>query len=132
MHRARGGLPARVRSAWAWSARGARAAALAAIALAAPLAGADPAATLRDADLKLGERLISEHRCAGCHIRRVGGDGSAIYQPRGRINTPAALLAMVDYCSQELSLGLFPEEIAAMAAVLQRDHYRFDAAPAGR
>ena len=35
------------------------------------------------ADLALGERLIREHRCAECHVRRVGGDGSAIYRPQG-------------------------------------------------
>jgi hypothetical protein len=32
---------------------------------------------------------------------------------------------MVDMCSNELNLGLFPEEVTAVAAVLQRDHYRF-------
>ena len=83
----------------------------------------------RDADLPLGQRLMGEHACAACHIRRVGGDGSDIYNPRGRINTPGALRGMVDYCSTELNLGLFPEEVTAIAAVLQRDHYRFPAAP---
>ena len=83
----------------------------------------------RDADLPLGQRLLGEHACAACHIRRVGGDGSDIYNPRGRINTPGALRGMVDYCSTELNLGLFPEEVTAIAAVLQRDHYRFPAAP---
>ena len=34
---------------------------------------------------------------------------------------------MVDYCSSELSLSLFPEEVKAVAGVLQRDHYRFPA-----
>ena len=34
---------------------------------------------------------------------------------------------MVEYCSTELNLGLFPEEVTAIAAVLQRDHYRFTA-----
>ena len=33
---------------------------------------------------------------------------------------------MVDYCSTELNLGLFPEEVTAVAAVLDRDHYRFE------
>ena len=79
----------------------------------------------RDADLALGMKLIQEHKCAECHTRRVGGDGSAIYKPQGRINTPGALRGMVDYCSTELNLGLFPEEVTAMAAVLQREHYRF-------
>ena len=79
----------------------------------------------RDADLALGEKLIQEHQCNACHTRRVGGDGSAIYKPQGRINTPGALRGMVDYCATELNLGLFPEEVTAVAAVLQRDHYRF-------
>ena len=35
---------------------------------------------------------------------------------------------MVDLCSTELKLSLFPEEVTAVAAVLQRDHYRFPAA----
>lgn len=80
-----------------------------------------------DADLALGEKLIVENKCSACHVRKVGGDGSAIYRPAGRINTPGALRGMVDYCSTELNLGLFPEEITAVAGVLQRDHYRFPA-----
>jgi len=82
-----------------------------------------------DADILLGEKLIAEHRCAECHVRRVGGDGSAIYRPKGRINNPGALRGMVDYCSVELKLSLFPEEVTAIAGVLQRDHYRFPATP---
>jgi hypothetical protein len=34
---------------------------------------------------------------------------------------------MVEMCSTELNLGLFPEDVAAVAGVLQRDHYRFPA-----
>lgn len=79
----------------------------------------------KDADLALGERLLEEHACDECHARRVGGDGRAIYRPAGRISTPGALRGMVDYCSTELKLGLFPEETTAIAAVLQRDHYKF-------
>jgi hypothetical protein len=80
----------------------------------------------RDADLPLGDKLIQEHRCSDCHARRTGGDGSAIYRPKGRINTAAALRGMVDYCSVELKLSLFDEEVTAIAAVLDRDHYRFE------
>ncbi len=80
-----------------------------------------------DADLALGEKLIRDSRCTACHVRRVGGDGSSIYRPQGRINSPGALRGMVDYCSSELSLSLFPEEVKAVAGVLQRDHYRFPA-----
>ena len=77
------------------------------------------------ADLKLGEKLIAENKCVACHQQKVGGDGSAIYRPAGRINSTKALLGMVDFCAIQLKLGLFPEEIAAMAAVLNRDHYHF-------
>lgn len=77
------------------------------------------------ADLALGERLIRESQCDACHARRVGGDGNDIYNPKGRISTPGALRGMVEYCNTELNLGFFPEEVTAIAAVLQRDHYRF-------
>ena len=77
------------------------------------------------ADLALGEKLIRENNCAQCHARQVGGDGSAIYRPLGRINTPAALRSMVEMCNTRLNLQLFPEEVDAMAAVLNRDHYKF-------
>ncbi len=82
-------------------------------------------AIFRGADLALGERLIREHRCSECHARRVGGDGRDIYNPKGRISTPGALRGMVELCNTEMNLGLFPEEVTAVAAVLQRDHYRF-------
>jgi hypothetical protein len=107
--------------------------------LAAALALAVASATLaqtpelfRDADLKLGEKLIRDNRCSECHARKVGGDGAAIYRPAGKINTPGALRGMVDYCSTELNLGLFAEEVSAVAAVLQRDHYRFGISPAAQ
>ena len=77
------------------------------------------------ADLALGEKLIRENGCAQCHARQVGGDGSAIYRPTGRINTASALRGMVEMCNTRLNLQLFPEEVDAIAAVLNRDLYRF-------
>lgn len=91
----------------------------------APAAAQTAAALYQEADLPLGERLLREHRCTECHIRKVGGDGSAIYRPAGRINTPGALRGMVDQCNLELNLSLFPDEVTSIAAVLNRDHYRF-------
>lgn len=93
-----------------------------------PAAAQAPISPLfKEADLPLGVKLIAEHQCTACHLRRVGGDGSAIYRPKGKVNTPGLLRGMVDYCSTELNLGLFPEEVTAVAAVLDRDHYRFAA-----
>lgn len=88
-------------------------------------AQAQGAAIFRGADLALGEQLIQQNRCNQCHAEKVGGDGSGIYRPLGRINTAGLLRGMVEQCSTTLNLQLFPEEVTAMAAVLNRDHYRF-------
>ena len=82
-------------------------------------------ALFKDADLKLGTQLIAGNKCDSCHQGRVGGDGSAIYKPLGRINTPGFLRGMVEQCNTELNLGFFPEEVTAVADVLNRDHYKF-------
>ena len=92
---------------------------------AAGLANAQQHALFKDADLKAGETLIAENQCNECHIRRVGGNGSAIYNPKGRINTAGALRGMVEYCNTELNLGFFPEDTNAVAAVLNKQHYKF-------
>lgn len=90
-----------------------------------PVAGAQSMPEIfRGADLALGERLIKEHRCVECHVRKVGGDGASIYRPAGRISTAGFLRGMVEQCNTELNLGLFPDEVTAVAAVLNRDHYR--------
>lgn len=87
--------------------------------------GQGAAVLYKDADLPLGEKLLREHRCAACHSRQVGGDGSAIFRPAGRINSPGLLRGMVEQCNTELNLSLFPEEVTSISAVLNRDHYRF-------
>ena len=92
--------------------------------LGSSLAHAQPA-IFKDADYKLGEKLITESKCAACHVAKVGGDGSAIYKPQGRINTAAFLRGMVEQCNTELNLGMFPEDVTSVAAVLNRDHYKF-------
>ena len=79
----------------------------------------------KDADLQLGTQLIAQNNCDSCHQKRVGGNGSAMYKPQGRINTPGFLRGMVEQCNTELNLGFFPEEVTAVAAVLNRDHYKF-------
>ena len=101
------------------------------LALALPAAAQTAAPTVLHqfpgADLALGAKLIQEHRCEACHAKKVGGNGTAVYRPAGRINNPGALLTMVERCNTELNFGLFPEDVASVAAVLQRDHYRFPA-----
>ena len=82
-------------------------------------------AIFKNADLQLGVKLIADNKCAACHVLKVGGDGSAIYKPQGRINTAAFLRGMVEQCNTQLNLGMFPEEVDAVAAVINRDHYKF-------
>ena len=93
---------------WAWAGR----------------AAAEPD-IFKGADLKLGAELIASHPCDQCHVRNVGGDGSDIYNPKGRIQSAPLLRGMVEYCNTQLNLGFFPEEVTAVAAVLNRDHYKF-------
>jgi hypothetical protein len=82
-------------------------------------------AIYRGADLKLGEQLIAQNRCVQCHAEKFGGDGNSIYRPAGRINTAGLLRGMVEQCNSMLNLQMFPEEVTAVAAVLNRDHYKF-------
>ncbi|WP_226492908.1 hypothetical protein [Hydrogenophaga taeniospiralis] len=88
-------------------------------------ARAQGAEIFKGADLALGEKLIAEHRCAQCHASKIGGDGSGIYKPRGRINTAGLLRGMVEQCNTTMNLQMFPEDVTAVAAVLNRDHYKF-------
>lgn len=106
-----------------WGPRGALMALL--IALTDAPVRAEVPAIFRDADLALGEQLIRQHRCTECHAQKVGGDGSAMYRPLGRINTAGLLRGMVEQCNAALNLQMWPEEVTAVAAVLNRDHYRF-------
>ncbi|MDP2222381.1 MAG: hypothetical protein Q8K34_19645 [Hydrogenophaga sp.] len=88
-------------------------------------AHAQGAEIFKDADLALGKQLIAEHKCVACHVSKVGGDGNAMYKPLGKINTAGLLRGMVEMCNTTMNLGMFPEDVSAVAAVLNRDHYKF-------
>ena len=86
---------------------------------------AQGAEIFKGADLALGEKLIAEHKCTQCHVSKVGGYGSAMYKPKGKFNNAGLLRGMVEMCNTQMNLGLFPEEVTAVAAVINRDHYKF-------
>lgn len=88
-------------------------------------ASAQGAEIFQGADLRLGEKMMVEHQCVSCHVSKVGGDGNTIYKPLGKINTAGLLRGMVEMCNTTLNMGMFPEEVNAVAAVLNRDHYKF-------
>lgn len=79
----------------------------------------------KEADLALGRKLIAENQCDTCHAKKMEGLPNTIYRPNGRINAPGILRGMVEQCNTELNLALFPDEVTAIAAVLNRDHYLF-------
>ena len=95
-----------------------------ALAAGAPWACAEVPKLYEGADLTQGAKLIADNRCDACHQKQVGGDGSAMYRPGARISTLGALRGMVEACNMQLNLGLFPDEVNSVAAVLNRDHYR--------
>lgn len=86
---------------------------------------AQGASVFQGADLVLGARLIAEHKCVACHMQKTNGKPLTIYKPLGRINSAGLLRGMVEQCNSELNLGMFPEDVTAVAAVLNRDHYKF-------
>ena len=93
--------------------------------LLAAVAPAQVPEIFQGADMALGEKLLVDGKCAECHQRKVGGDGSAIYRPDEKISSPGFLRGMVEQCNTQLNLGMFPEDVTAVAAVLNRDHYGF-------
>lgn len=118
--------------AWAATALATAACLLAAATAPSPAHAQTPgggAQIFRGADLKLGEELMKEHKCAACHVSKVGGDGSSIYRPLGTINNAGLLRGMVEMCNTNLNLQMFPEDVTAVAAVLNRDHYKFREGP---
>ena len=63
--------------------------------------------------------------CVACHVRRVGGDGTAIYTRADRkVTTLAKLKAQVAVCNAELGTNYFPDEEAHVAAYLNLRYYK--------
>jgi mono/diheme cytochrome c family protein len=76
-------------------------------------------------DAKTGAEM-HERDCVACHVRRMGGDGSAMYmRPDRRVTTPAQLKAQIAVCNTELGTRYFPDEEEHLAAYLNLRYYRF-------
>ena len=96
------------------------------LALAASLACALVAtlALAQPADVAAGA-LLHDKDCVACHIRRVGGDGTAMYTRADRkVTTVDKLRAQVAVCNSELSTGWFPDEEAHVSAYLNLRYYK--------
>ena len=91
--------------------------------LAAP-ALAQQSKALANGDARAGQ-VLAERDCVTCHTRRFG-DATTIYTRTDRkVQTPAQLLAQVQYCNIELKSGYFPEEEEHVAAYLNQQYYKF-------
>lgn len=90
---------------------------MAALAQAAPFAAGDPAA---------GRQLFEQNNCNSCHIKVVGGDGSAIFTRTERKATSAEKLAMLIYaCSGSAGMELTPQDESNLGAYLNQNYYLF-------
>ena len=93
---------------------------IAATALALAAGGASAAV-----DVQRGKQLYDQH-CTGCHIRLVGGDGTAIHTRKDSIiHSLSALQQRVAFCSTQINAHLFPDEEADIAAWLNQTYYKF-------
>jgi mono/diheme cytochrome c family protein len=64
--------------------------------------------------------------CVDCHVRRVGGDGTAMYtRSERKVTSTAKLDAQIAACNSQLATGYFPEEEAHIAAYLNLRYYKF-------
>jgi hypothetical protein len=78
------------------------------------------------AQFETGRKLIAESKCEACHISKSGGVGTGMYLRKDRrVTAKSKLLPQVERCNRELSLGLFPEDEAAIAAYLNAAYYKF-------
>lgn len=77
-------------------------------------------------DPAVGEKMVAEKNCSGCHQRLVGGDGTKLYlRSDRRVKTPAQLAAQVSYCSNQLKTGWFPDDEEHVVAWLNQRYYKF-------
>lgn len=77
-------------------------------------------------DPKIGQTLVNQQKCAACHARLTGGDGTELYlRGNRRVTSPDKLRAQIAYCNSQLKSGFFPEDEEHVAAFLNREYYKF-------
>lgn len=80
--------------------------------------------------LATGKKLVADTKCEACHAKKIGGDGTGMYTRKNRhVSTKRKLASQVALCNNELSLGLFPEDEAAITAFLNASYYKFTDEP---
>ncbi|MGD2020564.1 MAG: cytochrome c [Thiohalocapsa sp.] len=63
---------------------------------------------------------LIEKNCTSCH-------GSEMYtRPDRKIDSFSALETQVEACNTNLDTGMFPEEVKAVATLLNEEYYKFE------
>ena len=71
-------------------------------------------------------KVLHDSQCTSCHVERVGGDGSEIYQRRNRlIHDVRALQLRVAMCASQTSAGWLAGDKEDVTAYLVQQHYQF-------
>jgi len=84
---------------------------------------ADPFA---QGDPKTGKQLFDGAHCNSCHVKIVGGDGSAIFtRPNSIIPDATALLNRIRFCETQTGTRWTAAEETHVAAFLNQTYYHF-------
>lgn len=71
-------------------------------------------------------KTLHDKQCVSCHVKRYGGDGSAMYLRTERIiHNRKALEQRISVCNAMTNAGWFPEEERDVAAYLEQRYYKF-------
>ncbi|OGS99492.1 MAG: hypothetical protein A3F73_04735 [Gallionellales bacterium RIFCSPLOWO2_12_FULL_59_22] len=74
-----------------------------------------------DGDARTGEQLFEQHKCGGCHAKKMGGDGSAIFTRLNRkVNSAAQLVDHIHICGGVVDANLAPQDKQHLGAYLNR------------
>lgn len=91
------------------------------------LSSAAQAVSFAEGDAQAGAELFKRYKCNGCHIDKVGGDGSAIFtRPDRTVASPEELLRQMTLCSGIIGMTLAMDEQQHLGAYLNQRYYKFD------
>lgn len=83
------------------------------------------ATSFSDGDAQAGEKLFDQYKCNGCHIDKVGGDGSAIFTRTDRtVTSPEELIKQMTLCSGIIGKTLTIQEQQHLGAYLNQRYYK--------
>lgn len=89
-------------------------------------AGSALAAPFPGGDAQAGKKLFDQYKCSGCHIDKMGGDGSAIFtRPDRKVTSPQEMIGQLKKCSGSIGKTLSVQEQQNLGAYLNQHYYKF-------